>query len=448
MSRIFFISANTTVEPYPAYPLGMAVVSTALIQAGHEVTQFDFLAAGKSPAALRKALTDCQAEYICFTIRNIDDADSLTNEWYLEHDQQLITVIREQSQAPVICGGPGFSIIAERILNFIGGDYGIVGEGELAVVELIEKLNKGIESPRIIHSSDNPLGPEQQLAATYLPDLVDFYEKASGVMNVQTKRGCPLRCSYCTYPFLEGHLFRPRDPVAVIDDVERLQAEYGANDFFFTDSVFNDAHGHYLRIVEEILRRNMKIRWSSFFTPRNRDLEELPMLKASGLYAVELGTDAASNTTLAGMNKGFTFDDVQSFNESCVENKIPCAHFIIFGGPDETMDTVQEGLDNIRSLESCAVFCFAGIRILPGTPMHKRSIEDGIITEDDDLLKPVYYLSPSVDSERMCARIEDDFRGDRTRVFPPSTGREKLAVMRNFGFNGILWDRLIRFKGN
>ncbi len=392
------------------------------------------------------ALTICQAEYICFTIRNIDDVDSLTNEWYLDHNREIVTVIREQSSVPIICGGPGFSIMAEKILEFVEADYGIVGEGEFALVALIEKLNEGIESPTIIHASNTPVDREHQLSATYSPDLIKFYNTQSGVMNIQTKRGCPFHCSYCTYPFLEGHHFRPRDPIAVIDDIQRLQSEHGVNDFFFTDSVFNDAQGYYLELVEEILRCNIKIRWSSFFTPRNSDLDKLPILKASGLYAVELGTDAASDKTLAAMNKHFTFDEVQSFNSACVKNRLPCAHFIMFGGPDETMETVQEGLKNIRSLEDCVVFGFAGIRILPQTPMHQRAIEDGLITEDNDLLRPVFYQSPGVAHDQMCVAIKDDFRGDRTRIFPPSEGREKLAIMRKFGFSGILWDTLIRFK--
>ena len=44
MSRIFLVSSNTTVDPYPVYPVGMAIIASALTRAGHEVRQFDFLA--------------------------------------------------------------------------------------------------------------------------------------------------------------------------------------------------------------------------------------------------------------------------------------------------------------------------------------------------------------------------------------------------------------------
>lgn len=447
MSRIFFIAANVTIEPYPVYPLGMAVVSGALKRAGHDVHQYDFLAADRSIERLHREILTFAPEYVCFSLRNIDNTDSFTShrEWYLDAVRDLLREVKKESDVPVICGGPGFSIMPEAILDYVGADYGVKGEGELAICRLIEALNAGKEPARIVDSKDHPLGAQEQASAEYVPEFVEFYEKASGIINLQTKRGCPFKCSYCTYPQLEGSTFRPRDPMAVVDDVERLQQAYGANDFFFTDSVFNDAEGHYLAVVKELVRRKLKIRWGSYITPRSGDLENLALMKESGLYAVELGTDASSDTTLRAMKKGFTFDDVMDFNEACVTLKIPVAHFIIFGGPGETMETVNEGLENLDKLAACVVFAFSGIRILPGTPLHKQAIEEGVISADEPLLKPKYYYSPDVDLDAMNQVVEDDFRGKRTRIFPPEEGRNKLNIMKNFGFNGILWDQLIRF---
>jgi hypothetical protein len=172
---------------------------------------------------------------------------------------------------------------------------------------------------------------------------------------------------------------------------------------------------------------------------------ELALLKRAGLHAAELGTDAASDATLAGIDKGFTFDDVHAVNAACVAERIPAAHFIIFGGPDETMATVQEGLANIAALEHCVVFAFSGIRILPGTRMLARAIADGVIAAGSPLLKPVYYFSPQLDHDAMNAAILKGFQGRRDRIFPPSEGQVRMAVMQRFGFRGILWDRLIAF---
>ncbi|AMV72131.1 B12-binding domain-containing radical SAM protein [Desulfuromonas carbonis] len=446
MSRIFCLSSNVTTEPYPVYPLGMAVIAGALSRSGHEVRQFDFLVSGCSEQALLDAVTEFGPEFICLSLRNIDNVDSFSaeNAWYVGQARRLVELLRSVSRAPVIVGGPGFSILPEEILAYLGADHGVVGEGEGAVCSLVADLAAGKTAPALLAGSP-PLAGGAQGGPLLCRELVDYYVEQTGMVNLQTKRGCPHDCVYCTYPSLEGKRFRPRSAGAVVDDIEQIGRDFGVKGFFFTDSVFNDARGEYLELAEEILRRNLEISFSAFFRPQGIGRRELALLKRAGLHAAELGTDAASDTTLAGIDKGFTFADVFEVNRACVAERIPAAHFIIFGGPDETMATVAEGLDNIASLEHCAVFAFSGIRILPGTRMLERAIADGIITAGAPLLMPVYYFSPLLDPEGMNAAILKSFQGRRDRIFPPSEGQVRMSVMRRFGFRGLLWDRLIAF---
>lgn len=447
MSRIFFISANVTVEPYPVYPLGMAVCSAALRQAGHLVQQFDFLASGCSYEKLNAALTTFLPEYVCLSLRNIDNSDSqaAADQWYLEQYRTLVAAVRQVTQVPVIVGGPGFSIMPEQILDYIGGDYGIRGEGELALPKLIATLNKNQEQPTRISSSPLPLQDTQMLSPDYDRQWVDYYLESTGVLNIQTKRGCPFRCTYCTYPYIEGDVFRPRNPQAVVDDIKRLQKDFAIHEFFFTDSVFNDSSGYHLELVEEILRQEVKVRWGAFFTPRNSTAADLALMKRSGLYAVELGTDAGCDETLAALQKDFTFQQVRAFNDACVANEIPCCHYIIFAGPGETENTIHQTLKNLDTLTYCVVLGFAGIRILPGTALYQRTLAEGLIRPDDPLLKPSYYFSPHINLEHMNQLIADSFKGRRDRVYPPEECSHKISIVKNFGIKGILWDKLIRF---
>ena len=160
---------------------------------------------------------------------------------------------------------------------------------------------------------------------------------------------------------------------------------------------------------------------------------------------MELGTDAASDTTLRSLGKNFTFADALSVNRACVAEKLPCAHFVMFGGPGETMETVAEGLANLRQLEHTVVFAFSGIRILPGTPLLTQALKDGLLADGASLREPVYYLSPQVDATLMNEMIANAFRGHRNRVFPPSEGQKRLSIMHRFGYRGLLWDTLIQF---
>ena len=447
MSKIFFIASNVAEEPYVVYPLGMGVVSNALMNAGHEVVQYDFLERGKSLSELLERVMKYEPDFICVSIRNIDGCDSLApvGSWFLDNIKQIVDTVRQVCNAPMICGGPGFSIMPEKILNFIGADYGVEGEGERAICDLISALEHGENPPKIIDGSSFPLLGDDQASSIYLPELVNFYQAGSGIMGVQTKRGCPFKCSYCTYPLIEGRQFRPRNPIRVVDDLEKLQQAHGCNQFFFTDSVFNDKDGHYLEVVKELIRRNLGVKWGSFFSPRSADLDKLPMMLASGLSNIELGTDGACDTTLKAMRKGFTFDDVYRFNEACVDRKIPVAHYIVFGGPDESMATVREGIENIATLRSCVVFSNIGLRILPGTPLQQRAIKEGLIGPKDDLLRPVYYISPMLDAAELEQELTIKFKRDITRVFPPSEGIRGMNLAKKHGLNGVIWDTLIKF---
>ncbi len=444
MTRILLVSSNITREPFPVYPLGLAVIASALAACGHILEQFDYLVAKESEEALRARVQAFAPDYVCISLRNLDDCDSLTARAYPVVAQRMVEVIRETSAAPVIIGGAAFSILPEEILAFTGADYGVVGEGERVVCDLIRDLEKGIPRPRILRGET--LIPGQELISPlYSRELIDFYLEQSGMINLQTKRGCAHGCIYCSYPSLEGSRYRFRDPRAVVDDMERAATEHGVNSFFFTDSVFNDGEGHYLRVAEEMLRRGKPLRWCCYIRPEGLGRPEIALLKRAGLYAAELGTDAACDTTLHTLGKGFTFRDVLEVNGAFVAERVPCAHFVMFGGPGETPETVAEGLANLEKLEHTVVFAYTGIRILPDTPLLNLAIREGFLEPGSSLREPIFYQSPLIPGEAMNAMITEAFRGRRDRVFPPEDSQTKRTVLHRFGYRGLLWDTLIRF---
>jgi len=448
MSKVFLLSTNYTTEPYPVYPLGMAIIAGALEAGGHQTQQCDFLVCGKSGAAVVDAVTEFQPDVICLSLRNIDNVDSFSREsaWYLAQALELVQLLRSSRNAPIIVGGSAFTIMPEEILDYLGCDYGVSGEGEGLICELIERLAAGQPVPRLNKGEAAPLTGARIGSPLYVKEFVDFYLAESGQINLQTKRGCPHRCVYCTYPGIEGNRFRPLDAVRAADEIAATQRDFGVNSFFFVDSIFNDEQGHYLEFAEELERRKLGITWTGFFRPKGIGRKELQLLKRSGLTALELGTDAASDATLAGLKKDFTMSDVLAVNAACVAEELPAAHYIMFGGPDETEETLREGLRNIEQIEASVVFAFSGLRILSGTELHSRAIADGIISAEHKLLMPAYYFSPLINPQRMNELILETFNERREWVFPPSEGQEKLEVMRRFGYRGLLWDKLVSFK--
>lgn len=445
MSRILLISANTATDPYPVYPLGMLVVAEGLRMAGHEVRQFDMLASG-SEVALASLVDDFAPHFAGLSLRNVDNVDSLSaNEhWQLDAARHLTRQLINLGLI-VIVGGAGFSLLPEEILSYLGAHYGVVGEGEAKMVRLISMLEAGERPPRI-------MGPEQTLSEPCIRSphhdrfLMRYYLDASGIIGVQTKRGCENHCAYCSYPVLEGSLIRCREPKDVADELAILRNDHGVKMVFFTDSVFNDRKGQHLLLAAEIIRRNLDIAWAAYFRPSGMSRDELRLLKRSGLKAIEAGTDASTEETLRALRKPFTMDDVVDFHRLCVSERVPCAHYVIFGGPGENIHTVRQGIDNLNALDKAVVFPFSGIRLHRNTALYDRALLEGIIAPDAPLLRPVFYFSPDVQPEEMNATLAQGFAGRRDRIFPPSEAQARMQVMRSFGYRGLLWDTLINFN--
>jgi radical SAM superfamily enzyme YgiQ (UPF0313 family) len=358
----------------------------------------------------------------------------------------MVSLIRQCADAPIILGGAAFSALPEEILEYVGADYGVVGEGEWIICDLLDALEHGQAAPRILHRPDTPLKSAEMCSPLWEKDLIEFYISQSGMVNLQTKRGCPYNCSYCVYPSLEGRIFRFREQEAVIDDLERLQTMYNVDTVFFTDSVFNDPENNYLELTEKMILSGLKIRWAGYFRPKGIGFRELEHLRRSGLYAMEVGTDAGCDETLASLKKGFHYEDVLEVNRACIKAEIPSAHFFIFGGPGETEKTLKESLKNIGRLDRSVVFAYSGARILPGTGLYSRAVKEGILSEKAPLLRPVYYFSPQIDVETMNRTIEKESTGHRGFIFPPDKGKMMINAMNTLGHKGLLWDKMISFS--
>ncbi|MBU0730127.1 MAG: lipid biosynthesis B12-binding/radical SAM protein [Proteobacteria bacterium] len=437
------ISTNQVVTPFPVYPLGVAHLVGALEEAGHRAFHYDILANGGTDS-LEKYLADFRPALVGLSIRNLDTVDSTAPRTYIDAVVKTMEIVRKCTSVPVVLGGPAFSILPEELLDFLKADYGVIGEGELLLPWLADQIETGKPpKERILRSepSDTPWRPVK-----YDKQAVDYYLGWGGMLNIQTKRGCPYNCGYCSYPSLEGNRYRFRDPEAVADDVMRVSREFGAPYIFFTDSVFNDAAGHYLKVAEALIRAGNKTPWCGYFRPNKIEKDHLDLLVRSGLSAMELGTDASTDTTLAGLDKGFSFDDVLRFDELARDSEISCAHFIIFGGPGETEETLVQGLKNVEKLDGSVVFAFSGIRILPGTAIFERAVREGVIAPDQPMREPVFYFSPEIAEQKINEMVSASWKGRFDRIYPASMMEDRIRHLHHNGHVGPMWDFLVRSR--
>ena len=444
--NILLISANIASTPHEVYPIGLSMVAAALHNAGHRVFQFDFLQHGKSIDKLILTVEHFNPDLIGISIRNIDNVNLVHELHYIHPVKTIAQTLKAQTRALIVLGGSGFSLMPEEILNDVPADYGISGEGESAMVEFAAAMEKGLlPDTKLIRSRSNLCGNDIP-SARYDAAIMHYYLASGRTGSVQTKRGCPHGCVYCAYPSLEGKTIRCRDTKAVVDDIQTLTKHFNAKFIFFTDSVFNDDEGRYLYIIREMRRRHIVVPWTAFFRPSGLNDEKVLMMKQTGLAAAEIGADAPTDTTLRGLGKSFSFDDVVECNDLFARNDISSSNYFMFGCPGETQNTVDEGIENITKLQNTVSFIFMGIRIIKATPLANIAISEGLLTPNQNLLTPVYYIAPGLDRRWLEKTLRDAFKGTKRCVFPPDSLDRSLQLMHSLGYAGSIWDILIPKK--
>ena len=436
--KVFLISSNIASTPYSVYPLGLSMIAASLKNSGHCVQQFDFLASDRSVETLTGAIKIFQPEIIGISIRNIDNANLLNEQRYIDTVKNIVQEIRQVSEAKIILGGSGFSIMPESILRAVGADYGIVGEGELLILDFIDGVSKGVYPKQRILRSTSKLSGGGIPSAYYDEGIMQFYLKSGNIASLQTKRGCVHRCIYCSYPILEGRDIRSRDIATVVDDIKMLIDKHQAKYIFFTDSVFNDDAGNYLLLLDEMKKNKINVPWTAFFKPQGLDDRAIELMKETGLKAAEIGADASSDITLRKLGKTFLFKDIIDCNELFAKYEVATAHYFMFATPGESKQSVLEGIRNIKNLRDTVSFIFMGIRILPGTRLADLAQEQGMIKFGQDLLDPVYYIDPGIDRVWLQETLTEAFKGKRNYVFPPDAFDNSLTLLHKLGLSGSM----------
>ncbi len=447
--KVLLVSANTVTAPYPVYPLGLDYVAAVLADA-HCVEIADMNLIDND--ALARRITGFQPDAVGISLRNVDNTDTTDPQGFMDGYKALMAVIRRQTDAPVILGGAGFSIFPEKMLTELAADFGIVGEGERMadLLNAIEQRTPVDAIPGVL-TPGRPLCPPAPI--TDIPGRpspsgqphTDFYLKRGGMLNVQTKRGCPFRCIYCTYPHIEGHRFRLLDPDAVAQAARDAQAA-GARYFFITDSAFNADIDHSLAVAQAFRRHDVSIPWGAFLAPLKMPDAYFGTLRSAGMTHAEFGTESLSNSVLSAYQKPFGRDEVLQAHERANRAGLRVAHYLLLGGPGETAETLEKTLSHADKLKKSVIFFFCGMRIYPHTALFDLAVREGKVAPGQDLLEPLFYQSSAIGRNAILDRV-GKAASDRTNWIIGAGGDETSQLLERMyerGFSGPLWEYLIR----
>jgi hypothetical protein len=425
--HILLVNTNRKADLMAAPPIGLCYVASATRLAGHEVQVLDLCFAGHDAAQrLRSSIASFAPEVVGLSVRNVDNANMLRPVSYLPGVRELVAEVRRCSEALVVIGGSGASLMPEAVLRNVGADAIVVSDGERSFPLLLDALAAGrpwAGIPGVGFMGDGgfhltaPDFPPFQVEAPEVGHWVDMapYERLGASYNVQTKRGCPLRCIYCTYnSSLEGHRLRGRDPREVVDEIEEAVLKYKPRTVEFVDSVFNNPPEHARLILEEILRRP----WKADFTamgvhPRHLDRELLDLMWHAGFRSFMITPESASDTMLSSYRKGFCREDVIRAAEALSQTRFSAWWCFLLGGPGETHATLQESLDfcrrhlgwRKRGARNLAQIFF-GVRLYPGTDLWRSALREGVIGPEADPIESLWYVSPELKVRRALEQME------------------------------------------
>lgn len=447
--NVLLISANTLTTPYPVYPLGLDAIAGAL--APRHNVQIADMNVIHDQAALAALINTFAPHIIGLSLRNVDNTDAAAPQGFMDQYQAIIDVVRGCSQSPIVLGGSGFTLFPREMMRALKADYGIMGEGErlALLVDAIQARTNIDAIPGVLRQTSSPSFPppwEKPLKPRFDPHAghLDFYLRRGGMLNLQTKRGCPFRCVYCTYPHIEGRRIRRFSPESVAAAAVNLQAA-GAKYLFIVDAVFNSDYEHGLAVARAFRKAGLSIPWGAFFAPTRPPPDYYKHLAEAGLTHVEFGTEALCDKMLVALGKPFRKKHVFTAHECAREAGLYTAHYFLMGGPEENAESLDETLKEIENLDHSVFFFFCGVRIYPGTALRETAFKQDLITEEQNLVDPVFYQSPGVSEPEIVQRVQTRANGRLNWVIGAGgEGMAKImARMYARGFTGPLWEHLI-----
>jgi anaerobic magnesium-protoporphyrin IX monomethyl ester cyclase len=393
------------IQPYlgrcepPLFPLGLASLAAHL--QGHELTGIDLNTVSAPAVALRQIIAETSPEAVLLSLRNVDTTWYGDPFYYFPWFQEQVRQIKTLApHVTIIVGGSGFSIFAREIMARSPEiDLGLLGEGEAVLPELLASRQHPELFPSVLFRQGKTVVGGTEIAITsmkdYLPPRFDLFPPASYQANplgigVETKRGCPLTCSYCTYPRLNGRQIRLIDPAVIVSRLTELQQRHGVKRVVFTDSIFNIPRDHAEKILHRMIAAGLNLSWEAYFHESQFDMPFLELCLAAGCQRFWFSPDGFTQTGLANLQKSQTVADVRRVWRLVVQRNLKANFSFFWDYPGmRWWDFCQMAafyLWHRFQRQSNVAITFNKIRIEPGTRVQGQALAEGLISPDDSLL--------------------------------------------------------------
>jgi radical SAM superfamily enzyme YgiQ (UPF0313 family) len=456
----------------PIPPIGLLYIATAILKNFADTYEVKIINLG---------LNNFTVDDIICQIKSYDPY--ILGMSVLTCEADIMQEIAQQAKAIkkeiiVLVGGPHASLVKEGILHDNNIDYGVIGEGENTIIELLRGLEnkKDISSIKgIVCRNNNSISCTQR--AEYVADLdsLDILPDAWGLIDLKeyarcanwngagkeklyapvlTSRGCPFNCAFCNSRNIFGRGFRTRSPENVFSEMLFLYRKYGIKEIHIIDDVFNFNSERVNRICSLII--NSGIDFSLAFPNGLRiDMmteEMISSLKRAGTYKINYGIETAEAGMQQIINKELNLTYANDIINKTMDAGIITAGYFILGFPNEScenmMKTVKFALGS--NLDNAYFFKYTNF-LDSGLDDKKGKDEEKISHSHNDL--HFYSLArpgvnmPAAKLNNIILKAQQDFYLNPRRILRGILrAKHKLVYLRNLlnAFSRILQSYLFR----
>ena len=192
-------------------------------------------------------------------------------------------------------------------------------------------------------------------------------------LPILATRGCPYSCfKYCVYPLQQGRKPRQREPKLIVDELEYWNKEFDVKMFIFRDPVFSINKKHTIEFCNELINRNLNIRFVIETHLRILDSDLIKILKQAGLKAVKVGVESFDEEVLKASGRFSVTKDQQLIKIRELEkNKVQVSAMYILGFPTDTDETINKTINYSKKLNTTYAQ-FSVWTPYPGTPVYNE----------------------------------------------------------------------------
>jgi radical SAM superfamily enzyme YgiQ (UPF0313 family) len=302
----------------------------------------------------------------------------------------------------IILGGPHVTSNADHAMLYPEFDFGVLGEGEITLTELLEAIFSGVKAfstiPGIAYRDQGRLirtAPRAYIqnlddlpmpACDLIPNLALYAPPPSNyktlpVLNVITSRGCPNLCTFCDKNIF-GVKYRERSAQNIFEEIQHLHKAYGMREIAFVDDTFLINHKRIYELFNRVKEAGLFFHWTCMARINNVDYDFLKFLKSHGCWNIAFGIESADEDILKLIKKNIRIDKVREVIRWCAKLKIQTKGFFILGHPTETVETMDRTIRLACELPLDAVVVTINTPI-PGSVQYAQAEQYGTLDKRD-----------------------------------------------------------------